>query len=230
MSNEIINFLGDHLKDAAWAALSGVIIYYLKKIMTQLNENKKHAPLTVHNLELYGKICAKVAEIRYKTDAARAYIMSIRNGEIQINNLHQYKIYRDYEDLEDGVSSQKEIQQGLHVQDMFDVVKSYYGTVQPPSGINRLERTCKTCGGLTLKYIVEDLDISYVKSLFKEAGVKLAYHAVIYDNTTKLPVGLLGIDFCSDKHSSIAISKEDMIHIELCNTAREIEQIIKHDK
>ena len=198
--------------------------------MTQLNDSKKHSPLTVHNLELYGKICAKVAEIRYKTDSARAYIMSIRNGEIQINNLHQYKIYRDYEDLEDGVSGQKEIQQGLHVQDMFDVVKSYYGTTQPPIGITRLDPICKTCGGLTLRYITDDLDISYIKSLFKEAGVKLAYHTVIYDATTKLPVGLLGVDFCSDKHASIASNNEDTIHIELCNTAREIEQIIKHDK
>jgi len=227
MSN-VVEFLADHMKDIAWGAISAVTLFYLKKIIKQLNSSKKHSPLTMDNLELYGKICACVGELRYKTDAARAYILSIRNGEIQINNLHQYKIYRDYEDVADGVSTQKEYQQGLHVQDMYDVVKAYYSIQAPPQGITRLEKICKDCNGLTLKYITDDLAISYTKSLLKEAGVKLSYHSVIYDNETKLPVGLIGVDFCSDKHASIAHANQDMIHVQLCDSAREVEQIIRH--
>lgn len=184
MSEQIGKFIADNLFSGIASIVGFVVLYYLKQLLRNASLDKHHL-LSTTDLDVYGEIVEKLTCLRMSTSADRAYIISIRNGDVQINNLHQHKMYCDYEVSGDGIMELKQHMQGIAVQDMYDMVIMYFkGTrvtgVYPNNGVH--------C------YSVDELENGYAKTLFKSLGTSLSYHIVLRDSDSNI-LGVIGIDY-----------------------------------
>lgn len=184
MSEQIGRFIADNLFSGVASVVGFIVLYYLKQILKNASMDKHHL-LSTTDLDVYGEIVEKLTCLNVNTNSGRAYILSIRNGDVQISNLHQHKIYCDYEVSGDGVMELKKHIQGIAVQDMYDFVMMYFkGTrvsgVYPNDGV--------------FCYSVDELENGYVKTLFKSLGTNLSYHVVLRDSDSDI-LGIIGLDY-----------------------------------
>lgn len=211
MNEMIAKTITDNLPTALISVLGGVMLWYLKILLKQIALTKKKHPLSIVDMGIYGDIISLISTTRVKTDAARCYIISIRNGDVQINNLHQYKLYCDYEVVEDGVSRMKNELQGIPVQDVYDYVSVYYKKQGKMKGLDVLT----SCDCMVYDY--SKIDNGTVKQMMISAGAGITIHSVIRNSTGDI-LGVLCVDFCSDKYVEIYKNNSPMLlsYVNMC--------------
>ena len=193
MSEQIGKFIGENLLGLVAAGVSAVALYYIKGIVKSLANSKKRHPLSNYDVAIYGEIIEFLTIALIKTKAARCYILSIRNGDVQIHNLHQYKLYCDYEITVDGVSEMKSKLQALPVQDVYECVALYYKKNTKVKGVDSLP----ACDCYI--YHHDKLEPSAVKQMMVAAGSDITIHSVIRNSVGDI-LGVVCLDYCSEKH------------------------------
>lgn len=227
MKDAVIKYISDNIIQFALTGAGVGAMYYIRKVAHDIVSGRKKHPLKTEDLTLYGRISAVLGEVLSKSNAARVFILSIRNGDVQLNSLHQHKIYCDFEECQNGVSQIKPYAQGMHVQDILNVVSAFYYPNTQTHGITRIANKCEGCSEVILKLVWDDVPSRMAQEVARDSGAKMSYYAVITDKDNKYPIGALCIDYCSEKHVIEAEANEDEIHEVLCEGVRDI-QVLLH--
>ena len=213
MSETIGKFVADNIFSWVASIFGIVILYYLKILVKNAKASKRHKLLSTDDLDLYGEIVERLTRTLLESKADRCYILSIRNGDVQINNLHQHKLYCDYEVGKDGVMEMKKHIQGIAVQDVYDLVMMYYKNT-------RIQGVSIIQNGM-YGYQVDGLDDGYVKTLYKTLGTEISYQMVMRDSCGDL-MGIVGLDYTKGNYPD-----KDSIQESLLVCKERIECIIK---
>jgi hypothetical protein len=220
MSEAIGRFVGDNLFGLVTAGLSAVAIFYLKTLVKGLVASKKKHPLTSKDLDTYGAVIEAITMALVKTRSARCYILSIRNGDVQINNLHQYKLYCDYEVVADAIGGMKKHLQAIPVQDVYSCVAMYYRQNNGVAGVTSIPNTDSYI------YNHAELEASTVKQMMVAAGSEITVHSVIRNKYGDV-LGVVCLDYCSDSMKGFFDTNQVILIEELCATRDRLQNIIR---
>lgn len=222
MNEAIGKFVGDNLFGLVTAGLSAVAIFYLKTLVKGLAASKKKHPLTIRDLETYGTVIEAITMALVKTRAARCYVLSIRNGDVQINNLHQYKLYCDYEVVADAISGMKPHLQAIPVQDVYSCVAMYYRQNNSVAGVTPIPNTD------SYVYNHAELEASTVKQMMVSAGTEITVHSIIRNKYGDV-LGVVCIDYCSDYMKEFFTTNQVILLEELSATRDRLQNIIRNN-
>ena len=222
MSEAIGKFVGDNLFGLVTAGLSAVAIFYLKTLVKGLATSKKKHPLTSKDLDTYGAVIEVITMALVKTRAARCYILSIRNGDVQINNLHQYKLYCDYEVVADAIGGMKPHLQAIPVQDVYSCVALYYRQNNSVMGVTSIPNAD------SYMYNHAELESSTVKQMMVAAGTEITIHSVIRSKYGDV-LGVICLDYCSAYTKEFFATNQVILIEELCAARDRLQNIIRNN-
>lgn len=220
MSEIIGKFIGDNLVSLVVAGISATALYYIRSMVKALAKNKKRHPLSNYDINIYGEIIELLTVALVKTKAARCYILSIRNGDVQIHNLHQYKLYCDYEITVDGISEMKQKLQAIPVQDVYECVALYYKKNTKVKGVDCIP----ACDCYIYNH--DKLEPSTVKQMMVAAGSDITIHSVIRSATGEI-LGVVCLDYCSEKYDDFFKTNQAILVGELNDCRDRMQAVLR---
>ena len=220
MNEAIGKFIGENLIGLVVAGLSATALYYIRSLVKAMAKSKKRHPLSNYDINIYGEIIELLTIALIKTKAARCYILSIRNGDVQIHNLHQYKLYCDYEITVDGVSEMKQKLQAIPVQDVYECVALYYKKNTKVKGVDCIPSYD------TYVYHYNKLEPSTAKQMMIAAGSDVTIHSVIRSSVGEI-LGVVCLDYCSEKYDNFFKVNQSILLSELNDCRDRLQSVLR---
>lgn len=231
----VIIFLGV-INETIKTKLKDIVSKVVKKF-TKESAGQKHNITQVANM--IDKINDAILEVRIKMKADRAYIIQFHNGETFSANNPRWKMSQTFETCMDGISYTGDLIKNMDVTVVWDYLKVIFFDPEKEAvpGVEAFikNRACalEFCHHPRKSYLVTttkmDRNRGYTRSLIEQQGIKYMIQTPIL-NADNQPIGIIGVDYCSDERFEQAISSTEFTSCVLCQTASEISLSWELDK
>lgn len=212
-------------------AVIGIAAIFFNKLYKRL-KRKEHS-LGPEDLKLQSNIEKYLHEALIDLDCARAYIIEFKNGE-DFSLSRNWKLVIRYEQTQDGIIRVKGKIRDIESIEVLSFLKALF--LGEENGIHAklldrsdcVNRQCERYDRGVYLVDTDEIESTYFRGMLKEFGVRGMVHTVLWDGNK--PLGILGLNYCSEKHWGEAITDMQRFHAVCSYAERIIYLYLKHKR